>query len=836
MFPPSRSRRRLLPFVLAAFASACAGSRETPLTPQPSEPAPSVAAEATPTSTTRLIIAEIMSDPATIADADGEWFEIHNPGATDVDLNGYRVNSGSGTSTEGFTINTPAVVPAGGYRILLKNGNSAVNGGLTGIFAWGAAINLANNATDWLEIRDVGGALIDRVDWGATPPTAVSRAKRAMVIDCSRMNDNASWGSATTIYTATGSNRGTPNAANDVSGYTGTNQCATGGAPATVTVTPNPGSATVGGTRAFAAAAVDAAGVPTTTTFTWSSSNPLIATVSTTGVATGLALGAVTITATAANGVTGTATLNVIAAGSDIATVSVGGATIPVGFQTQVFGTARDGAGVVVPNVTFTWSVDPADVSRLRVDANGVITGLAAGTARVIATAPNGVTGSATVTIEGPAFADPSIYGNHLEFGQPTDADPSDDFQVRRAMYAASWNRARGVPNWVAYNLDAGHFGAEDRCNCFSEDPIIVGAGFPAIRTSDYTNGGFDRGHMVRSSDRTQASGDNASTFYLTNVVPQTADLNQGVWNNHEQFLQDQARLSNKELYIVTGPVFTGPARTLKDEGKVRIPDFTFKVAIVMDRNRGLANITSWNDLAGVEVNAVLMPNIAGIRTEDWRRYVVTVDSIERVTGYDFLALLPDAFEAALEAGDRAPTAVLTGPTSGTEGSALAFSGAGSTDPDAGDVLTYSWSFGDGSTATGATPSKTYSDNGTYTVTLTVRDRFGWESTATRTVTISNAAPVAALTTAGSTTIAVGQALTTQLRFTDPGTQDATWRVRYEWGDGTTFNAVLTAQLPTTPMLRAKAWSAPGSYTVRVTVTDKDGAVSTSTLAVTVTP
>ena len=58
-----------------------------------------------------------------------------------------------------------------------------------------------------------------------------------------------------------------------------------------------------------------------------------------------------------------------------------------------------------------------------------------------------------------------------------------------------------------------------------------------------------------------------------------------------------------------------------------------------------------------------------------------------------------------------------------------------------------------------------------------------------------------------------------------------------DWGDGTSFVSTLFA-LPTSaaPLSRTKTWTAPGIYTVRLTVTDKKGGTGFSTLQVTVTP
>src|SRR5438094_518927 len=61
----------------------------------------------------------------------------------------------------------------------------------------------------------------------------------------------------------------------------------------------------------------------------------------------------------------------------------------------------------------------------------------------------------------------------------------------------------------------------------------------------------------------------------------------------------------------------------------------------------------------------------------------------------------------APSAVNHAPTAVPGGPYSGLAGSAVAFNGTGSSDPD-GDAFSYAWSFGDGATGTGATPNHEY--------------------------------------------------------------------------------------------------------------------------------
>lgn len=78
---------------------------------------------------------------------------------------------------------------------------------------------------------------------------------------------------------------------------------------------------------------------------------------------------------------------------------------------------------------------------------------------------------------------------------------------------------------------------------------------------------------------------------------------------------------------------------------------------------------------------------------------------------------------------NRPPIAVVNGPYSGHVSESIQFLASGSYDPDAGDTISYSWDFGDGTTGSGINPEHNYSSNGNYTVVLTVRDTEGLSNT-----------------------------------------------------------------------------------------------------------
>jgi len=488
-----------------------------------------------------------------------------------------------------------------------------------------------------------------------------------------------------------------------------------------------------------------------------------------------------------------------------------GDPALPVGFQDQLFATVRDGNNAVVPT-TITWSSETPALASI--DQDGVMTSLGQGAATFRATAGDGVT-TATITLpmQVAVASTTAVYAGNAEFGEPADADPSDDFIVRHPEYTASYNPQRGTPNWVSYDLDASHFGAEDRCDCFTFDPDLP-ASFPRYTTAEYTGAaaiaGFsiDRGHLTRSFDRTSGSLDNAFTFLFSNVVPQASDLNQGPWAQMENDLGDLARLQNKEVYIITG--VAGSRGTLKNQGKVVIPASTWKVAVVMARDHGLASIADYRDL---EVIAVDMPNTPGVRNVPWQTYLTTVDAIEALTGYDLLALLPDEVEAAVEAGQKPPLGALDGPYAGGEGgAAIAMSAAASVDPN-GTIVSYAWDFGDGATATGPAVAHAYAQDGTYPVRLVVTDNDGLTDTVVTTAVVANVAP--AIGPVGGASLLPHQTYSVSGAFADPGAD--VWTATVDYGDG---SGPAPLALDGQTFVLAHVYDVPGAFTVTVQISD----------------
>jgi hypothetical protein len=202
---------------------------------------------------------------------------------------------------------------------------------------------------------------------------------------------------------------------------------------------------------------------------------------------------------------------------------------LPVGFQDQLFARLADGNNQTLPG-GIVWTSETPTIASI--EQNGVFTALGEGSATLRATADDGTTGTITLPTRVAVASTTALYDGNAEFGEPADGDDSDDYIVRYPQYTASYNRNRGTPNWVSYNLDATHFGSEDRCDCFTMDPGLP-ASFPQLTTADYTGAG---GSMATASTAATWRAPSTAprqprqrhTYLFDNIVPQAADSTRG--------------------------------------------------------------------------------------------------------------------------------------------------------------------------------------------------------------------------------------------------------------------------------------------------------------------
>ena len=205
---------------------------------------------------------------------------------------------------------------------------------------------------------------------------------------------------------------------------------------------------------------------------------------------------------------------------------------------------------------------------------------------------------------------------------------------IRHIGYTTSYNSSWLIPNWVAYCLTAKEVaGTYPRPKKqFEPDPLVKGK---SSVHWDYSNSGYSRGHMAPAADMKWSEQAMLESFYLSNICPQDADLNGGVWERLEKRCRALAAESN--LYICCGPIVSEtPIRI--GENKVAVPSDFYKV-LCMKRNG------EWQAIGFFFPNKACKGSMFD--------YARSVDEVEKATGLDFFYNLPDAIENTIESSYR---------------------------------------------------------------------------------------------------------------------------------------------------------------------------------------
>ena len=228
-----------------------------------------------------------------------------------------------------------------------------------------------------------------------------------------------------------------------------------------------------------------------------------------------------------------------------------------------------------------------------------------------------------------------TVISPHLPFGNPSEAsgDPNNQL-VRRTQFAASWNAKERTANWVAWRLVAQDIGDTERSQFYADPEIST----PSPK--DYTNSGYDRGHICPSKDRSDTNGNNQAVFTMLNILPQSPDNNRGPWEKAERFERDLA-LAGREVYIIAGGV--GSQSSFHG---ITAPDSTWKIIVALERGKSFPD-----GQQQAQVFAMIMPNREGIKNDRWQQYQTSVDEIEQKTGYRFFKNSPIIESIAKKAG-----------------------------------------------------------------------------------------------------------------------------------------------------------------------------------------
>jgi endonuclease G len=217
------------------------------------------------------------------------------------------------------------------------------------------------------------------------------------------------------------------------------------------------------------------------------------------------------------------------------------------------------------------------------------------------------------------AFAGIAQQCGQFTAGIPTYAAKPGDQEICHKNYAVIHSCAAKAPVAVFEHLTPAAIQGEfKRKDDFRPDPLVTPNCSAAL--SDYATVGrtHDRGHMAPAGNNTQSAEIMSESFFLSNMVPQVANNNRGIWKQAETYERQWALTPNTDFYIISGGIFdAGHPVTGKGLG---IPTRLYKIVY---------------EKKSKKVTAYLMPN-AALPVADLPKYQTTVPVIEQATGIKF--------------------------------------------------------------------------------------------------------------------------------------------------------------------------------------------------------
>ena len=220
-----------------------------------------------------------------------------------------------------------------------------------------------------------------------------------------------------------------------------------------------------------------------------------------------------------------------------------------------------------------------------------------------------------------------TVSGN-CALGKPSFCDQV----IERRGFTTGYSNLHRQPLWVSYILSAENLTGIQvkRTDKFLTDPLIK---HDPVIPKEYARSGFDRGHIAPAADMAYSPETMAESFYMSNMSPQLPYCNRKSWLSVETLMRKWA-LKEKKLYIVAGPVFSRFFGKVPEKFRVTVPGHFFKAVL---------DLTPPHKMI-----AFVVPN-SSTGGKNAESFAISVDELEKLTGYDFFDLLDDDLENKLE-------------------------------------------------------------------------------------------------------------------------------------------------------------------------------------------
>lgn len=208
---------------------------------------------------------------------------------------------------------------------------------------------------------------------------------------------------------------------------------------------------------------------------------------------------------------------------------------------------------------------------------------------------------------------------------------------------------------WVAYPLHSAHMSGSGNRNdsSFGYDPT-VSTSVQANLFKSY-NGWYDRGHQLPAADRKCSQEMMDQTFYSTNMTPQQGNFNQNKWGTLEGRVRNM--VCSDTLFVVTGAHFAGEhhssidAETTDRSGNVcPTPTHYYKALLRTVKGNTGRRIDEIGDASQLRAIAFWFEHAnTGNDTKITSADCITIEELERRTGFDFFPMIDDRIEAEVQ-------------------------------------------------------------------------------------------------------------------------------------------------------------------------------------------
>ncbi|MDX1651140.1 MAG: DNA/RNA non-specific endonuclease [Brumimicrobium sp.] len=220
---------------------------------------------------------------------------------------------------------------------------------------------------------------------------------------------------------------------------------------------------------------------------------------------------------------------------------------------------------------------------------------------------------------------------NHFHYGV---ASPNYQTQlIRHTCISISYNPDCRQAEWVVYSLrkEVLENAEITRTDRFIPDPLLPDS--ISAHDKDYYKSGYDRGHLAPAADMAGSLKCMQESFYYSNISPQLPGFNRGIWKKLEAQVRKWA-VQYDSILVVTGPLLGIDENNRIKSSQVCIPKGFFKALLIYYEGKPY----------GI---GFFVPHLS--LSKDISEYRVSIDQLEKITGFDFFPSLKKKVQKRME-------------------------------------------------------------------------------------------------------------------------------------------------------------------------------------------